>query len=69
MSWGSAEHIQTKRECLGGDSVSMQVTNHPVAFINVLFLTFIDLKGQLPIFGLKKKGNEGCSQEAQAGVL
>lgn len=47
------------------------VTSHPVSFINVLFLfrRFIDLKGQLPIPGLKNQGNQGYSEETQAGVF
>lgn len=55
---------------LGGDTVNMQVTS-TISFINVLFLLrrFIDLKGQLPIFGLKTKGNQGYPEEVQAGVF
>lgn len=51
----------------GGETV----TSHPVSFINVLFLfrRFIDLKGQLPIPGLKNQGNQGYSEETQAGVF
>lgn len=70
MSWGSVDHIQTKWECLGGDSVNMQVTNHPVSFSNVLFLfRFIDLKEQFPMLGLRNKGNQDYPEEVHAGVL
>lgn len=70
MSWGSVDHIQTKWEYVGGDSVNMQVNNHPVSFINVLFhFRFVDLKGQLPMLGLRNKGNQDYPEEAHAGAL
>lgn len=66
----SVDHIQTKWECLGGILSTCRWPS-TISFINVLFLLrrFIDLKGQLPIFGLKTKGNQGYSEEVQAGVF
>lgn len=66
----SVDHIQTKRECLG-EILSTCRWPSTISFINVLFLLrrFIDLKGQLPIFGLKTKGNQGYPEEVQAGVF